>query len=420
MFKGVTIGGFVVAMFLVACTPDSPTSSLTEAPPASTTATEPSTTSAPSATISTPASTSVTQDATPAIEDLQIVLTEVFVGFELPVLLVADPLGGADYVVEQGGRIVRADGAGNAVALDLTDRVKAKGEQGLLSLAFHPGFGDNGLAYVNYTDSAGRTVVDEFVVRGGSFDVSTRQMIVRIDQPAANHNGGMIAFGPLGHLWIGMGDGGASNDRFGNGQNSQTLLGAMLRISVPGTEGRPYDIPELNPYADGVDGRPEIYAIGIRNPWRFSFDFSPDGENADLWIADVGQDRVEEVNVIATTVSGANYGWPILEGSECFSADDCDRTGFVIPVTEYDHDAGCSITGGYVYRGIALPELDGHYFYGDFCSGFLRSYSPETGDWDWTEMTGFTQQLSGFGVGGDGEIYVVSRTGSIYRIERAG
>lgn len=417
MFRGVAGIGLLVGLSVAGCTSGggaTPTTTTTSLAATSSTSIV-STTTTPATTTS-----QAPEESIPDIEQLRIVLAEVFTGFDLPVLLVADPLGGADYVVEQSGRVVRADGANNAVALDIADRVEAAGERGLLGLAFHPDFAANGLAYINYTDSRGRTTIDEFVVTSGQFDVKTRRPILRIDQPAGNHNGGMIAFGPRGWLWIGMGDGGGANDQFRNGQDPHSLLGSMLRISVPGTDGRPYDIPDLNPYVDGVDGAPEVYAYGVRNPWRFSFDFFEDGKNADIWIADVGQDRIEEVNVIPTSARAANYGWPILEGSDCFAVENCDPSGTIQPIVEYTHDDGCSITGGYVYRGQAIPELEGHYFYGDFCSGFLRSYSPESGEWDWTEMTGPTSQLSAFGIGSDGELYVLSRAGSIYRIERAG
>lgn len=408
------LAGALVATACSASNDDGPTTitpvavaSTTLAPPSSTTS-EADTTVA----VTEPSSTTL------SLSELTVVLTEVGSGFDHPVLLVADPDGGPDYVVEQPGRIVRADGASHALALDMIGDVRFGGERGLLGLAFHPDFEANRLAYVNYIDKRGATVIKQFEVHNGTFDVDSGRLVLTIDQPAGNHNGGMIAFGPRGYLWIGMGDGGAADDAFGNGQDPHTLLGSMLRISVPGSEGDPYSIPESNPYTDGVGGAPEVYAYGLRNPWRFSFDTTVEGENAGLWIADVGQGDVEEVNLTSTDLRGANYGWPIMEGSVCFRRANCDGSGLVMPILEYDHGEGCSITGGYVYRGSAIPELDGHYFYSDFCSGFLRSYSVETGNHDWTGMTGTTTEVSGFGVGGDGELYVVSSTGSIYRIER--
>jgi glucose/arabinose dehydrogenase len=363
-------------------------------------------------------SDTVARPTTEALSELQIVLTEVDSGFNRPVLLVGDPGGGFDYVVEQPGRIVRADQDAHTVALDIRDDVRFEGEQGLLGLAFHPDFVHNALAYVNYVDTGGRTVVARFEVHDGVFEASPDPVVLRIDQPAGNHNGGMIAFGPEGHLWIGMGDGGKANDVFENGQNPHTLLGSMLRIGVPGGDQGPYFVPADNPYADGVDGAPEVYWTGLRNPWRFSFDVDDDGDG-DVWIADVGQGDIEEVTVVRAGRSGVNLGWPVMEGSECFQSNNCDDSPYETPVTEYTHDEGCSITGGYVYRGTAIPELEGHFFYSDFCAGFIRSYSPETGDHDWTPKTGSVPLVSGFGVGGDGELHVVSHNGSIYRFERA-
>jgi glucose/arabinose dehydrogenase len=224
----------------------------------------------------------------------------------------------------------------------------------------------------------------------------------------------MIAFGPDGYLWIGMGDGGGADDQYGNGQRPDTLLGAMLRIAV-GIEGvATYAIPPDNPYATGGDGAPEVWSIGLRNPWRFSFD----GET--VWIADVGQGTIEEVDAVPASQGGVNYGWPVMEGSQCFQSSTCDPSPYVAPVTEYDHSQGCSITGGYVYRGAAIPALAGSYVYSDYCAGFLRTWSPDTGDLDWTPQVGATPSVTGFGVGGDGELYVVSQGGRILRLEAAG
>jgi len=418
------IAGLIAAAFAAAaCAPASSSVTTTESPTPTATTDNPaetSTTATPTATTDNPAETSTTAmpTTTLSLSELTMTLTEVGSGFDFPVLLMADPDGGPDFVVEQPGRIVRAGDADHAVALDIRGDVQFGGEQGLLGLAFHPDFAANRLAYVNYTDDRGRTVIGQFEVDDGVFDTASGRAILVIDQPAGNHNGGMIAFGPRGHLWIGMGDGGAANDAFGNGQNPHSLLGAMLRISVPGTGQNPYDIPELNPYADGVNGAPEVYWTGMRNPWRFSFDFLEGGVGANAWVADVGQGEIEEVTVVPTDPGGVNFGWPVMEGSECFQTENCDESGLITPLIEYGHDEGCSITGGYVYRGSAIPELSNHYFYSDFCSGFLRSYESESGNHDWTDLTGTTPQVSGFGVGGDGELYVLSLTGSIYRIER--
>jgi len=411
---------------LAACTPEQSTTT-TDAPlPQATTLTAPDdstettvTTNAPTGTAA--AESTTTTEAPPAtvpLSELRITFTEVDSGFDHPVLLVADPDGGSDYVVEQPGRIVRADGGEHVVALDIRDAVIFSGERGLLGLAFHPEFAQNRLAYVNYTDTRGRTAIAQFEVHDGVFDAASEVTVLTVNQPARNHNGGMIAFGPRGYLWIGMGDGGGSDDTFRNGQNPDTLLGAMLRISVPGIGGSPYDIPELNRYADGADGAPEVHWTGLRNPWRFSFDFFEDGVGADVWIADVGQRRIEEVSVMFTDNRRANFGWPVMEGTECFQSSSCDKDAYVAPVTEYSHNDGCSITGGYVYRGESIPELSGHFFYSDFCTGIIRSYAPATGDHDWTPMTGTLPSPAGFGIGGDGELYLVSHSGTIFRLDR--
>ncbi len=395
-----------------ACSGDAPAP--TSAPPILSTTTAPMSTTTPSVTSATGQTTTTTVDVTTttgSLEDLVLSLVEVDSGFSAPVFLTADPAGGADLVVEQPGRIVRLDGGDHEVVLDIRDDVRFGGEQGLLGLAFHPEFRENSLAYVNYVDNSGATVIEEFAFVGGAFDVASRRRILTIDQPAPNHNGGMIAFGPDGYLWIGMGDGGGANDEFGHGQRADTLLSAMLRIAV-GIEGvDTYAIPPNNPFADGDGGAPEVWAIGLRNPWRFSFD------GQDVWIADVGQDEIEEVNVVPVEVRALNFGWAVMEGSSCFRSATCDTTPYVRPVVEYDHSRGCSITGGYVYRGNAIPEVQGQYFYSDFCSGFLRSYSAITTDIDWTPLTGSVPDVSSFGTGGDGELYVVSLSGSIFKLE---
>jgi glucose/arabinose dehydrogenase len=282
-------------------------------------------------------------------------------------------------------------------------------------MAFHPGYADSGRFFVNYTDLDDDTRIVEYAVSNDP-DVADRasgREILTITQPAGNHNGGMIAFGPDGFLWIAMGDGGAANDSFGNGQRADTLLGAMLRIDVGPDAIRPYGIPSDNPFAAGGDGVPEVWAIGLRNPWRFSFD------GDDLWIADVGQGEIEEIDRTSVLQPGLNYGWPIYEGSDCLrTTADCTEDGFVFPVHEYGHDEGCSITGGVVYRGAALPELDGHYFFSDFCSGFIRSIAPDGDVFDWTADTGSVDAVTSFGTDVEGEVYVVSGAGTVFRITR--
>ena len=323
-------------------------------------------------------------------------------GLTQPVLALAPPAGGPLHIVDQEGRIVTEAGD---VVLDIIDRVQFQGEQGLLGLAFRDDYADSGRLVVNYIDQSGNTRVSEFTAG----DPESERSILEIEQPAANHNGGMIAFGPDGYLWVGMGDGGGAGDEFGNGQDAESLLGGMLRIDL---DGDPYATPPDNPQLDGWAA--EKWAIGLRNPWRWAFD------GDDLWIADVGQGAWEEIDLVdAGDGSGLNFGWPVLEGSHCFAEDPCDATGLVAPVVEYSHDEGCSITGGFVYRGTAIPGLDGHYFYGDYCGGWIRSVVRDGDGFTETEWfpPGTVDGLTGFGVDADGELYVLGTEGPVYRIE---
>ena len=365
-------------------------------------------------TTSTTAGTSTTSSTIP-ISEVLLGVERIDEGFDNPVLLVADPLGGFDFVIEQTGAIVRADQREHEIALDLVADVEFGGEQGLLGLAFHPDFLQNGLAYVSYVAPGAHSVIEQFAVRDGVFDLDSRTEIIRIRQPAANHNGGMIAFGPDGYLWIALGDGGGANDRFANGQDSQTLLGSMLRIAV-GIDGiEAYAVPADNPFVD-EGGAPEVWAIGLRNPWRFAFD------GDDVWIADVGQGQFEEVNVAPASAKGLNYGWNVLEGSSCFRASECDASEFVLPITEYSHDEGCSITGGVVYAGDAMPSLRGQFFYADYCTGIVRSISRQGQDHLWTDVIGVgIDRPTGFGIGRDAEVYIVTQNGELLKlVERDG
>jgi glucose/arabinose dehydrogenase len=284
--------------------------------------------------------------------------------------LLANSGDGSDriFIVEQVGRIHAADTDGNVAAeafLDIRDRVVAGGERGLLGLAFHPGFAQNGRLFVNYTDAEGDNIIAEFVApAGGAADPASERLVVRIEQPLANHNGGMLAFGSDGMLYISSGDGGGGGDPLEAGQDRTTLLGKILRIDVDGDE--PYEIPADNPFAGGAGGAlPEIWAYGLRNPWRVSFD----RQTGDLWIADVGQNRWEEVNAEPAGEGGRNYGWNVMEGPECYGQAECDTTGLTMPVAWYPTGATCAITGGYVYRGPSIPGLTGFYVYADYCSG---------------------------------------------------
>lgn len=323
------------------------------------------------------------------------------------------------FVVEQPGRIrILRDGQLlDPPFLDISDRVRSGGERGLLSVAFHPRYPSNGLFYVDYTDQNGDTRVVRFTVSSDPdvADVGSAHEILFVEQPFSNHNGGLVAFGPDGMLYVGMGDGGSGGDPLESGQDLSTLLGKLLRLDVDG--GDPYAIPADNPYASRQDARGEIWAYGLRNPWRFSWD---DGT---LYVADVGQNRWEEINAEPANEPGLNYGWDIMEGGHCFEpASGCDRSGLVLPVHEYEHPDGCSITGGHVYRGSALPGIVGHYFYSDYCEGWLRSFrladgsATERTEWD----VGDLGNVMSFGVDAAGEIYVVVAEGRVYRLADAG
>ncbi|MGK7311595.1 MAG: PQQ-dependent sugar dehydrogenase [Candidatus Longimicrobiales bacterium M2_2A_002] len=340
-------------------------------------------------------------------------------GLSAPVYLTVapgEPAGsGRFFVVEQAGRIrVVEDGTLlDTPFLDLTGRVEAGGERGLLSMAFHPDYADNGRFYVDYTDNAGDTRIEEYTVSSDPnvADPGSARLILGVRQPYSNHNGGLVTFGPDGYLYIGMGDGGSAGDPMGNGQDSTTLLGALLRIDVDG--GDPYGIPPDNPFAAG-GGAPEVWAYGLRNPWRYSFD--PGAGH--LYIADVGQSEWEEVHVADDDAAGLNYGWNILEGSHCYGASSCDRSGLEVPVHEYSHDEGCSITGGYTYRGSAITGIEGHYFYGDFCGGWVASFRYDGGgavDHNRYDFGDIGRVLS-FGRDAAGELYVLTDQGTVYRL----
>jgi glucose/arabinose dehydrogenase len=341
-------------------------------------------------------------------------------GLEVPVAIAHAGDGrGRLFVVEKPGRIrlLRNGALVGTPFLDLTDRVGAGGnEQGLLGLAFHPRYAQNGLLYVNYTDRQGDTIIARFALSDDPdrADPASESVILTLDQPAANHNGGHLAFGPDGYLYVGTGDGGASGDRYGNGQNGATLLGAMLRLDVDG--GQPYAIPPDNPFRGDPAVRDEIWAIGLRNPWRYSFDRT----TGDLYVADVGQNQYEEVNFqAASSPGGLNYGWPIMEGLHCYPANEsCQQAGLFLPVVEYDHSLGCSVTGGYVYRGAAYPLLQGIYLYGDYCSGRIWGLARDAGGgWRTALLTTADVRLTSFGQDEAGELYLVDgASGVLYRL----
>jgi glucose/arabinose dehydrogenase len=284
----------------------------------------------------------------------------------------------------------------------------------LLGLAFHPGYTENGAFFINYTDLDGNTVISRLQVSADPniADPTTEIPILRINQPYGNHNGGHLAFGPDGYLYIGMGDGGAANDPDGNAQNLSTLLGKMLRLDVVGET--PYAIPEDNPYTDG-SGLPEIWAWGLRNPWKFSFD----RRTGDLYIADVGQNQWEEINYLEAPASGGrNFGWDFYEGFHPFEGSPPDNLTLEFPIWEYDHSLGCSVTGGVVYRG-SIPEWQGIYIYSDFCSGRVWGLLRDaTGDWQNTQLFQTDFNITAFGEDEAGEVYLIDRAGSIYKLTK--
>lgn len=336
-----------------------------------------------------------------------------------PLYVVAPPADPRLFVVEQTGRIrILVDGQlAEAPFLDLSGSISSGGEQGLLGLAFHPDYANNGRFFVNYTDTEGDTRIVAYTVSADPAvaDPASATELLHIDQPYPNHNGGWLGFGPDGYLYIGMGDGGAGGDPENRAQNPEELLGKILRLDVDGAT--PYAIPSGNPFANG-GGRPEIFALGVRNPWRAAFD------GTDFYIADVGQNGYEEITVISSESAGANLGWKIMEGPACFRAESCDQSGLVPPTYSYSHDTGgCSITGGYVYRGKAIPELAGQYFFADFCDSRVHSFAyadGRTGDITyWNEQLGALGAITSFGVDSAGELYITTIEGNLFEVVRA-
>ena len=356
---------------------------------------------------------------TPALATQQVAS-----GLERPLdLQAARGDGSRVFVVEQPGRVrvLRTDGTLlPAPLLDITDRIGDAGsEQGLLGLAMHPSFTSNGRFFVNYTDTAGDTHIAEFHApnAGDVANPASERALLTVQQPFANHNGGGLAFGPDGYLYIGLGDGGSGGDPLGNGQNLATPLGKLLRIDVD--RGEPFGVPSDNPFVARAGALPAIWAYGLRNPWRFSFDRA----TGNLLIGDVGQDNWEEIDLgLAARRGGENYGWNVTEGRHCYApASGCSTAGQTLPIVEYGHDQGCAVTGGIVYNGCRMPGYLGTYFYSDFCSHFVRSFRIENGAAvdarDWTaELGASLSSPSAFGVDDAGEIYIVDLRGSVHKI----
>jgi len=352
---------------------------------------------------------------------LKLRLSAVASGLASPTYL-ASPPGGADiYVVEQPGRIRKlVKGVPQLPLLDIATRVSYGGERGMLSLAFDPQFASNGNVFVYFTDADGDIAIERFTLPTGNAQssVGPESTAIRVltipHRSFANHNGGQLQFGLDGMLYIGVGDGGGGGDPLGSGQNLDTLLGKILRIDV---SSLPYKVPADNPFVGQPGKRPEIWAFGVRNPWRFSFD----GLTRDLYIADVGQDSREEVDVTAAGTPGLNYGWSVWEGTHCYPPGaSCSPVGITMPLIDYAHTDGCSITGGYVYRGSALPEIVGRYFYSDFCSSFLRSFlaagglATEATDWHVASVG----NVQSFGIDSRKEVYVLTADGGVHKLVR--
>lgn len=356
----------------------------------------------------------------PSKGGVTVTLTSVVSGLSNPLdIEIPNDSSGRTFIVQQGGKIlILQNGTVSSTPfLDITSKVTSGGETGLLGLAFHPKYSQNGLFYLNYTRTVSgqlQTVISEnrvSMVNPNLADTSYERILITVNQPFDNHNGGQLAFGPDGFLYIGLGDGGSGGDPLNNAQNKQVLLGKMLRIDVDHTStGKPYAIPADNPFASS-GGLPEIYALGFRNPWRFSFD-SPTKR---LFVGDVGQDSFEEVDIVT---NGGNYGWNIMEGTHCFNpSTGCNTAGLTLPITDYPRSDGSTVIGGFVYHGTALPNLQGGYVFGDFGSGkiwVLKEGSANT--WTRSDVLNTGRQISSFGVDSSGELLVVDYTGSILKL----
>ncbi|MBB5370691.1 MULTISPECIES: sorbosone dehydrogenase family protein [unclassified Janthinobacterium] len=361
----------------------------------------------------------------PTPTPLALALQPVASGLSSPIFLTAPPGDSRLFIVERQGRIRIVD-HGNLLTtpfLDISALTTNDGERGLLSIAFHPQYASNGYFFIYYTNLAGDIVIERRQVSAGNANLAdplSALTILTIAHPTFNnHYGGLLSFGPDGYLYAGTGDGGSGGDPPGNAQNTNVLLGKLLRIDVNNSSvAQPYAIPAGNPFAGSAGQRGEIWAYGLRNPWRYAFDVPAQL----LYIADVGQARVEEVDVSPVGQAGNNYGWNIMEGNLCYNSSTCSQAGLVLPVITYGHDSagGCSITGGYVYRGTALPELTGQYLYSDYCNGWLKSFSYSNGtaspvtDWGITNVG----NILSFGQDAQNELYMLSGTGTVYRIAR--
>ncbi len=363
------------------------------------------------------------QDVPSTPDGSQYQWVEIASGFQRPVFVThAGDGSGRLFIEDQYGSIwVMNDGVLQETPfLNVQTLINTSAnERGLLGLAFHPNYAENGYFFINYTNRDGHTVVARYTVSADDpnvADPSSALTLLTVRQPYPNHNGGYIGFGPDGYLYVGMGDGGSAGDPDYNGQTPSSLLGSILRLDVDNPAGdKAYGIPADNPYTSNSLLAPEAWAWGLRNPWRMSFD----RETGDLYIADVGQNQWEEVNFQpADSAGGENYGWNIMEGTHRYSGEPV-KDGLVPPFTEYSHaEGGCSVTGGYVYRGEALPDLQGVYLYGDYCSGLIwSSYRDENGTWQTSLFMETDALITSFGEDEAGELYLVDHSGSVLRLE---
>jgi glucose/arabinose dehydrogenase len=366
-------------------------------------AAEPSPPPLPSAAPTSPTATPTADPATVRVR-LRVVAT-----LDQPLALAIRSGDATLYVAQKTGQVMAIrDGRAEPV-LDLSDEVSQGGEQGLLGLAFSP---DGAFLYVNYTDVAGDTRIHEFAVRGETVAPASRREVLAVEQPYSNHNGGNLVFGPDGYLYVGLGDGGSAGDPDDRAQNLSTLLGKMLRIDPRPTDGRPYGVPADNPFAGRDGARPEIWAFGLRNPWRYSFD----RETGDLWIGDVGQSSREEIDVQpASSRGGENYGWDGYEGTLPY--EEPLPKGSTGPVYDYGRGLGATVVGGYVYRGSAIPALRGAYVFADFYNPQIRLLVPRGDGVRHLELGVQVDNLASFGEDHEGELYALSLSGPLYRLE---
>ena len=345
--------------------------------------------------------------------ELPVALERVAQGLDRPTDFQTPPGDSRSFILEQPGtiRILRGDALAPQPFLDISDRVRSGGEEGLLGLAFPANFSDSRRFFVHYTDRQGNTTVSRFGVTMDPdvADPSSEAVYLSLPQPFANHNGGQISFGPDGMLYIALGDGGSANDPLGSGQNTGTLLGSLLRVDV--SRDPPYRVPPDNPFVGDPGARDEIWAYGLRNPWKFSFDAGF------LFIADVGQNRWEEINTAPSDLGGRNFGWALLEGDECVRSG-CDPAGTTLPTLSYPHSDGCSVTGGYVYRGERVTALRGYYLYGDYCAGWIRAFRLVGRDFEDDRELPLEpiRNITSFGLDAAGELYVLSQDGDVFRL----